>query len=790
MKNKKSLDLSTLPSSSALLEIISHQKNPQRTDALLKICDVPKSARKEFEKILYTLKEEGAIERIPGGRWSLPDSLDYKIGQFNARPSGGGSVICEDGSGQIPISPYRTKGAWHKDTVRVLMLPDDEGGKIIEIIERKQKEIVARVDQCKGSTLLCHPIDRKLNVKFKIKLDDPAVCKKQVRPGALILIKPEKELERDLWEARLLNVFGAENNIAVQENIVKCSHHAPESFPDLAVKQAESLDKAPMDIKGREDMRHIPFVTIDGADARDFDDAIHVEKTPDGFILRVAIADVSHYVHPDKAEGSLDAEALKRGNSWYFPQSVEPMLPKVLSNGLCSLRPNEDRLAMLAEIIFSKDAIPLKSRFAPVVIRSAGRLTYDAVANLFENGQEKPLPLKEGESAITQDMARMLEDARELYKILSQRRRKEGTLDFDLPEPKYKFDDKGQLQQMSVAERNDAHKLIEEFMIAANEAVAAFMETTPVPFLYRVHPEPDSQKIEALFETLDLTGIDSLPADERSTVNVQPKMIQNILKRASDTPQEYTVNKLCLRSMQQARYQPVNQGHFGLASKSYCHFTSPIRRYADLLVHRALKTALGLSDEKIPNKEELSEIGDNLNKLEREAMECEREIARRMGCLALNEKVGQTLNGTISGVTDFGVFVEFEDIPTEGLIRLSDLGSDWYEYDQKRQRLVGQHEGKSWSLGQPVKVKVDSVDLDRLEIRLHPDGVTPALPGSKNKTALGKKRDTRSFKKNKFSSEIKKGATYGRNPIKESGTEAEQAPHGRKTLKNPKRRKA
>ncbi len=741
----KAADSNALPSKDVLLDIIRNHKEPLRTDSLLKTCGLTRNSRKQFDQLLFSLKDEGEIERLPGGRWALPDTLNFKTGKFRSRISGGGFVIPDDGSEEIQISPYRTKGAWNQDKVKVLLLPEGEGGKITEVLQRHQKEIVARVDQCKGNVLLCHPTDRKLNVKFRVILDDPAICKKQVRPGALILIRPEKELERDLWQARLLNVFGAENSIGVQENIVKCNHHVPAKFPDLALQQAEGMSEGSMDASGREDMRHIPFVTIDGADSRDFDDAIQVEKIPDGFILRVAIADVSHYVRPDATEGSLDSEAQKRGNSWYFPRSVEPMLPMALSNDLCSLRPNEDRLAMLAEITFTEDAVPVKSRFAPIVMRSAGRLTYDSVANFFENGLDKPLPLVQGESPITEATGKMLQDAMALYKGISKRRRKEGTLDFDLPEPKYKFDDKGKLVDMTTAERNDAHKLIEEFMIAANEAVAEYLGSKNIPFLYRVHPEPDSQKLEALYETLDLTGIESIPASERKVTDVKPAMIQDILKKASGTPQEYTVNKLCLRSMQQARYQPVNQGHFGLASKDYCHFTSPIRRYADLLVHRALKVALGESNENLPDQEKLTQIGDSLNKLEREAMDCEREIARRMGCLALSEKVGETLSGTISGVTDFGVFVEFDDLPAEGVIRLSDLGSDWYDFDQKRQRLVGQREGKTWSLGQPVKVKVDSVDQDRLEVRLHPEGVTPAQAGTK--TPPNKKSGRKSFKK-------------------------------------------
>lgn len=786
VKNKTVPYNGELPSEETLLGILREKKAPLRTDILLKICSLPKNARKDLEKLLFTLKDKSEVERLPGGRWSLPDILNFKSGKFVARPIGGGFVIPDDGSEEIQINAFRTKGAWHKDKVRVLLLPGNEGGKIVEILEKQQKEVVARVDKCKGNSILCHPTDRKLNIKFRVHLDDPAICKKQIRPGSLILIKPEKAMQRDEWEASLLNIFGAENSITVQENIVKCNHHVPSEFPDLALDQAEKLDKLPMDINGREDLRHMPFVTIDGADAKDFDDAIYVEKSADGWILRVAIADVSHYVHPDERQGSLDAEALKRANSWYFPQSVEPMLPKILSNGLCSLRPNEDRLALMAEIYFSKDGLPLKSRFAPIVMRSQGRLTYDSVANFFENGLSKPQTLHEGETPINKNTAKMLEEAFNLFKVIAERRRKDGTLDFDLPEPKYKFDDKGQLLEMSVAQHNDAHKLIEEFMIAANEAVATYLASTSIPFLYRVHPKPDSQKIAALFETLDLTGIDSLPADKRKTLNISPSLIQDILKRAYDSPHEYIVNKLCLRSMQQARYQPVNEGHFGLASEAYCHFTSPIRRYADLLVHRALKSALGQNKEKTPDKEKLNEIGDSLNKLEREALECEREIARRMGCLALNELTGQSLKGTISGLTDFGVFVEFKDIPTEGLIRLSDLGDDWYEYDQKRQQLVGQHEGKIWRLGQPLKVKVESVDLDRLEIRLRPEG----LEAAKHKNMSDERKARKSFQNKKRSLPRVKSKRPDKPEEYETLEQEKRSERGRKTIKNSKRRKA
>lgn len=705
---------SPLPEPDKLLEIIKKQKRPLRLDALMNILGLKRSVKQELDMTLRAMEHEGRLTRIPGGKWTIPESLKTAAGQFIVKSDGCGTVRTDTGH-EIFIHPVQAGDALHKDIVRTLILPGSNGsaGKIVEVLEKRQKEIVARIDKREGKLIICRPADRKLAIKLAVDLEDFPATGKKVKPGALVLLKPERHLARDLWSASLLNIFGAENLIDVQETIVKCNHNAPDAFPYLAMNQAEALEKLPLTPDGREDWRHLPFVTIDGRDARDFDDAIHVETAPGGYILRVAIADVSHYVKPDSRKDSLDMEALKRGNSWYFPRSVEPMLPKIISNGLCSLRPGEDRLAMMAEIAFSSDGLPLKSRFAPIIMRSQGRLVYDDVAEFLANKK----PLSNVDNSIIEPM---ITDALRLYRLLARQRRKRGTLDFDLPEPDYKFDQNGNLVSMGIADRTDANCLIEEFMIAANEAVARFIGNAKKPFLYRVHPAPEQQKLAALYETLKLTGVEPANKLPQNTDSAQPGDIQKILRDAAGKPQEYTVNRLCLRAMQQARYQTVNTGHFGLASLAYCHFTSPIRRYADLLTHRALKVCIGMENDGIPDVETLDSIGDSLNKLEREAMECEREIARRLGCIAISAKIGEKVSGTISGVTDFGIFVEFKEIPTEGLARITDLGNDWYEYDQKRQQLVGQRTGHIWRLGQTVEMRIENVDTDRLEIRLIP----------------------------------------------------------------------
>lgn len=719
------------PDKDNILTIFHSQNKPIRLDVLLRQTGVSRKQKNDLDRMLRQLEEDGDLVRFPGGKWALASRQRHIIGRFSSLDTGAGFVDEENGGkGKgVFILPHHTGKAWHGDLVRAVIEPGSgrRSGKIVEILERAKREIPARVSSRHGHSLLCKPVDRHIQIKFSVPIQESMPLAGSLRPGSLILLHPEKELASGLWEAALLNIFGSESQIDVQENIVKCGHNVPREFPDLAVAQARGLPTQPSadDFAGREDLRAMSFVTIDGPDARDFDDAIYVEKSRDGWVLRVAIADVAHYVRPDSRFGSLDQSALSRGNSWYFPTSVEPMLPEELSNGLCSLCPDEDRLGMLAEIHFDRHGDPGETRFAQVVIRSAARLTYGQTYD-FLNGS--------GGAIANPRIGSMLRDAYDLYKALARASHGRGALDFELPEPSYKFDAAGALQGMGVAERNDAHKLIEQFMIAANEAVARFLGEKHASFLYRDHPVPDKEKLMSLFEALRATSPEAIPSGMRAEDLADPRAIQNILERAKGAPCEYVVNRLCLRSLAQARYQPENLGHFGLASSAYCHFTSPIRRYADLLTHRALKNALNLEKTPVLSLDALTDTGAQLNKLEREALECEREIAKRLACVALRDKEGEKARGTISGVTDFGLFVELDSIPAEGLIRVTDLSDDYYEYDEREQRLVGQRTGKIWKLGQPVNTRVQSVDLDRMEIRLSLPEIKKLLPASRKKS--------------------------------------------------------
>lgn len=728
MRKKKPV---SAPDAESLLQLLGSHARPLRLDAILALSGQPHSSRKKIEKLLRQLQQSGQISQLPGGFWGPRHDSTVVTGEYSGTPNGSGRLKVTDPPDyphkEIYISPYQAGSAWHKDIVRALILPGTSGGKgkVLEVVERGLKEVPAVFSGKQKKALIFKPADSRVKATFKVGTQGDLTV--ELKPGDLAILKPLRELSETKWQAEIARIEGPLNRIAAQESIVKLNQQVPGDFPALALEQAAALPNAPsaVDMEGREDWRHLPFVTIDGADARDFDDAIHVEKTESGWILRVAIADVSHYVRPDSRKGSLDAEALARGNSWYFPRSVEPMLPKALSNGLCSLKPDEDRLAMMVEMPFDKNGRPGKPRFAEIVMRSNARLVYDDVAAFF-NGDKNALARPQ--------TAAMLEEAHALYKTLAKMRRERGTLDFFLPDPVYKFSEEGKLEKIGERERNDAHMLIEEFMIAANEAVAGWLGEQKQDFLYRVHPRPEPEKLERLYETLGQIAPESLPPGLKKVEEPGPGAIQEILTRSMDTPQEYVVNRLCLRSMAQARYQPQNIGHFGLASKSYCHFTSPIRRYADLLTHRALKKKLGASKLPCPDKDELVAIGEQLNGLERRAVECEREIAKRLACIYLEGREGEIFKGVISGVTDFGLFVEFEGIPAEGLIRVEDLGNDWYKFDAPSQTLTGGFGGQVWQLGQPVEVKLLAVDLEKQELKLAPVR-KPRLPAKKSRAS-------------------------------------------------------
>lgn len=723
-----------LPSPHALWEIIAAQSTPLRLDRLLVLLGLGRCCRHKLEEILSSLLAQGRLLRLRGGLWLAAERLPQITGRFTALRDGGGFVtpsrtqIGNAGhfhplGGRIHISPGQTGAAWHQDVVRVALTPGvghgcSQEGSIVKVLERGLREIPAIADQRRDHMLFCRPADSRLPIRFRVELAQTAP-----QPGTLLRLEPLKPLAPDLWTARILAEYGREDDVIVQEELVKCNHEVPRDFPNDVLDEVTRLPRAllPEDFQHREDLRTLGLVTIDDADARDLDDAIHVqERRGGGWLLRVAIADVSHYVRPRGAghAGALDREALNRGNSWYFPHSVEPMLPQALCHGLCSLDSGEDRLAVLVEIPFSATGVPDKPRFALAVVRCAARLSYDDVKACLLDKSPTAIEHLRQHNPRGDEILTMLTQALALSAKLRTLRRQRGSLDFDLPETSCRLDAKGRVIWLGVRERNDAHRLIEECMIAVNEAVARHLSAADLPFLYRVHPKPDTDRLKSLHDALVALGLNHV--HQAHHTRSSKEIMHTALAAAHGTPREDIINRLCLRAMPQARYQPANEGHYGLASQAYCHFTSPIRRYADLLTHRALKASLGMNCGSFPAGQQLLRIADILSRRERATMNCEREMDRRLGCLALLPCVGKHFCGLISGIMPFGIFVALSEMPVEGMIRVEDLGRDRYDFDARSMRLAGMRTGVTWSIGQRLEVVLVDVDLGRLEIRLRP----------------------------------------------------------------------
>ena len=706
-----------------LLATLKQANRPLGVDEVLRITKLPRKAKKHVDSVLWTLEEAGRCLRVPGG-WSAPARLKYVEGVLSVQRAGMGFVTPSTGGQDLYIHPTAMNEAWPGDTVEVLVLPGKRGpsaeGRITKVLRRALEELPVRaLRRRKDGLWMCAPVNPRIPALF---LTDVGSLSKEVAEDDLLLVTPGEKSDPGLWSATATVNLEREESPAAQERLTKSNHSIPGPFPPAVLAQVQDLpaDPAEADFADRRDLRDVAFVTIDGRTARDFDDAIHVEPLANGFRLRVAIADVSHYVRQDTP---LDAEARLRGNSCYFPMSVEPMLPEALSNSLCSLNPLVPRLVMVADMSFSPKGHRRSAEMYPAVIRSQARLTYGQIQRgllLHEAEEEQRLA----------PLLPMLRDAEKLARELMALRQERGSLDFDLPEAEVSFDGNGEISHMRPRQRHFGHRLIEEFMIAANEAVGSFLEQRGQPTLYRVHQPPDPEKLRSLADFLAQSGLaDPLrPSGSARGKSGKPPLptaadLRRVLSQAKDSPQEYIITRLTLRSMMQAKYQPENEGHFGLASSCYCHFTSPIRRYADLLVHRGLKRALGLpapAGEKPLSTQRLEDIGTHINETERTAMEAEREIHKRLAVLFLRDRAGEAFYGVISGVTDFGVFVELPTCMAEGMVRLPNLGDDYYEYLPERQELRGKRTRRTFRLGQKLRVVLTDVNLSRLEINLAP----------------------------------------------------------------------
>lgn len=702
------------------------QRAPARSLSGREILDsfplLDRNARQATLRALDRWVGEEILEQRKDRRYTFPWNKRLVIGIIRVQRGGYGFVSGAEGSDDIFIAARNLAGALDGDRVATLVekrrdrsdtRPD---GRIISIVERSRSEMLGRFVAGTPSGRLLPIIPR-----FAPPLLIARENENGILPGQIGIARISSSVgPGGALSGTITSILGAADDPAVDVATIAYKYHLPTTFPEAVTRAANAIpsEVLPTEISGRVDLRDLALVTIDGASARDFDDAVTVRREADGQTrLWVAIADVSHYVRPGD---EIDREALQRGTSVYFPDRALPMLPEHLSNGICSLQAEVDRLAVVAEILFSPQGERLTSSFYRAVIRSRARLTYDQVyAWLTDTVAQADAP---------DDLLAQTRVMVELSSQLSAMRTARGSIDFDLPEAEIVVNLRGKPEDIIRRERNEAHKLIEEFMLAANEAVADFLTEKEIPLLYRIHEEPELEKMLELQEFTAPLGYGFTGSAEKSL----PRALQELLAATAEAPEGRAIHQLILRSMKQARYAAENAGHFGLAASRYCHFTSPIRRYPDLVVHRVLCQLLesgnGIdSRQRLEWQKEFLPLGEALSKLERRATDAEREMVNLYKCRFMADKIGEEFDGIVSGVQSYGLFVELDQWFVEGLVAIATLTDDFYEFDPLHQTLTGQRRRKIWRVGEPLRIKVLRVNPDWREIDFAPVDMTPPL---------------------------------------------------------------
>jgi len=664
------------------------------------------SARKRLTKELEELLQSGAIIRNRRDEYCLRERLSLIVGTVSAHKDGHGFLMPEDRSAPIYLAPRQMQEAMHGDRAAVRVTGTDHRGRpegsIVEVLERNTREIVGRLYDESG---ICFVVPDNPRIGHKILV--PRQHLGQARPGQVVLVKLIEQPSKTAQPlGHITRVLGEHAAPGMETDIAIHSHGLPFEFPSEVVAEAEAFGNSVSAAakRGREDLRELPLVTIDGEDARDFDDAVYCEPLrAGGFRLLVAIADVANYVAPGTA---LDREATLRGTSVYFPNRVLPMLPEALSNGLCSLNPNVDRLCMVCEMRVNAEGKVTRAQFFEGLMRSAARLTYTKVAAYLANPAAAHAP----EVTALGDRLKALHG---VFKALHRARATRGALDFDAPELKVQFDSQGRIASLVEASRNDAHRLIEECMIAANVQAARFLKKHRIPALFRVHGKPEADRLEQLRQFLQGFNI-HLPTDR----DIEPTDLSEVLQRAVGHEEAHLIQTVVIRSMPQAVYQPENIGHFGLALTEYAHFTSPIRRYPDLMVHRGIRHVLrGGNAETFPwTAGMVSTLGQSCSFTERRADEATRDAMSWLKCEYMRDKIGEEFDTMVTGVVDFGLFVQVKGLQIDGLVHVSALGADYFSRDKSGYRIVGARSGRTFRLGDHLRVRLINVVIDERKI--------------------------------------------------------------------------
>lgn len=662
---------------------------------------MPKKEFRTLKRILSSLINEGVVVRNRSGLYGPAEQMSLITGFFEAHRDGYGFVLSEKiGEKDFFIPPRKTAGAMTGDRVIARVeSPKRREARIIKILQREKKKVVGKL-QYDRNFYYVKPKSRK--IPFDIYLSPKEKGDAKVGDIVVAELISYPTVTRPP-EGRVLKVISRIDDPRLEVDMIVEDYSLSPKFPVSVLKDVRDLTEK-ISVKGRVDCRHLPTVTIDGETAKDFDDAVSIKKNHEGFILWVHIADVSHYVPWDSA---LDVEARRRGTSVYFPDRVIPMLPMRLSNNLCSLMPKSDRLAFTVEMHFDRKGQLINKDFYSSIINSNERMTYTSVKKILVDNDPR-------ERGRYDYLLESLETMAELFELLREQRIKRGGLDFDLPEPEVLLDIQGVPEAIIRAERSLSHMIIEDFMIAANEAVASHLEKLGIPAIYRVHEKPDDEKLEGLRKIFNALGLRVKGKGARA--------FHEILNQVRGKPAETIMNTLLLRSLKQAKYSTDNVGHFGLASKAYTHFTSPIRRYPDLVVHRILKSAIEkrkFSDRQLKSLEKLlPEVAFHSSKTERMADEAERDVIIAMRVWFMKDKVGEEYEGFITDITPYGLKVQLKDIFIEGFLHVSYMQDDYYKFNEERYRLTGRHKKRSFTIGDGVRIRIERVDLEEKEIVL------------------------------------------------------------------------
>lgn len=686
-----------------ILETLEEHGRPITLKKLLKELQITDAEQEEaLRRRLQAMVRDGQLLQNRRHAYGLIEKMELIKGYVIGHKDGFGFLVPEAGGDDLFLNARQMRAVFPDDEVLVRVGGMDYRGRreaiIVEVLERKTHQLVGRLVEDEGVAYL-EPSNQR--IAQTILIADAA--KNKALHGQIVIVEIiEQPTAHKRAVGKVIEVLGDHMAPGMEIDIAIRNHELPHEWPEAALKQAKQFQPVVPEsaFQNRLDLRHLAFVTIDGEDAKDFDDAVYCEKVSrGGWELYVAIADVSHYVLPNTP---LDKEAFNRGNSVYFPGQVIPMLPEVLSNELCSLKPQVNRLTMICKMTITHSGKIANYQFFEGVICSFARLTYNQVYNMVEKGEVIPE---------YQNLLPYLKELFAIYHVLHTARLKRGAIDFDLPEPKIIFGEGRKIERIIALERNDAHRMIEECMLAANICTARFLIKSHCAGLFRTHEGPSLAKLTDLRKFLQELGL-TLPGGEKPT----PGDYATLLKKVAGRPDAHLIQTVLLRSLSQAIYSKENNGHFGLAYDAYTHFTSPIRRYPDLIVHRAIRKIL--QNKVVPDEDDplLDKYGEHCSMTERRADDATREAIDWLKCEYMQDKVGDVFMGVITSVTGFGLFVELSEIYVEGLVHISMLRNDYYQFDPVKHALLGEHSGKRYRLGDVVKVKVARVDLDQRQI--------------------------------------------------------------------------